>query len=227
MGNGVEAEGGRGGGGGMQIGDEESPWNDDVCDAGDVEACATMMVCGLLPIDATGSPFRTLLARSILLTAFLRIVLTCSRSSGLIAAICSSLSDSSRTTFRKCASCASSTGELPCEAERMTPTSARMQWRTSSDEPMLESRGECVALVPRGGRRPRGAGQSRGAARSTGSLVGAAPTQPRPWSFRCLASRVRAPFRRPSSTGRAVGSGGEWGAALVALPLQLDCTRVP
>ena len=125
IGNGAEAVGARGGGGGMTNGDEESPWKDDVCAAGDVDACVTMIVCGLLPAVIC-SLLWTLFASRIFCTALARIAWICSRSAGAISAICSSLSDSSRTTFRMWASCASSTGDLPCEEARMTPTSARM-----------------------------------------------------------------------------------------------------
>ena len=67
------------------------------------------------------SPTRTPRSPSARQAADSRIEVTVWRSEGSIAAICSSESDKSFTTFRMCASCASSTGEDCWDAERMIP----------------------------------------------------------------------------------------------------------
>ena len=59
--------------------------------------------------------------------ALLRILMsTCARSSKRIDDTCSSLSESTRTTFWMCSSCSLSTGLPPVEERRMTVTRRRM-----------------------------------------------------------------------------------------------------
>ena len=86
---------------------------------------------------APPAPLCRELANRILATAVARMARTRCCSSGSICAICSSASERILTICRKCAICASSTGLLPEDAERITPTSARTHARTSSGVMLL------------------------------------------------------------------------------------------
>ena len=74
IGHGEVGVGARSGGGSMTNGDVVSARYDDVCAAGDVEACDTITVCGLL--EHICSLLWTLFAIFIFCTAFVRIMRT-------------------------------------------------------------------------------------------------------------------------------------------------------